>query len=420
MMDTYLKLSVVVRTPETKNVIEQTFGDVDRLELRFHEAPFGQLGAKIANGSSPDVLLVDIDPGSETEIEALAAYLAAQQQKTVVIATSADGSLATARRLMRMGIVDYVPQPLDAAELRSALEAARQKLRGIRAGNRPRGRIISVMKTQGGAGATTLAVQSAVAAVSGLSKKGKKNGVGTGPNEVCLLDLDLQSGNAGLYLDLKPNYSVIDLIAQPERLDESLLRGAVAEHESGVHLLAAPTELVPMDALNGEDVRRLFSVVRHRYDYAFVDLPQAWMTWTTTALRESDMIVMVTQLSVAAVQQTRRRLEALRRLGAGDVPLCLVANRHVKRGLFGNGFDIKEVETALGRKIDYFIGSDFNVVNEALNLGVPLSELSKGKRVEKDFRRFFEFAMNEMTDQSGVPVVANGHDNAAVQTVGSV
>lgn len=420
MTDLYLKLSVVARTSETKSVIERTYGDSDDVELHFHEAPFARLGAKIANGSSPDVLFVDIDSSSETEVEALAAYLAAQNKKTVVIATAADGSLSTARRLMRMGIVDFVPQPLDPAELRAALQAARQKLRGIRASDRPRGRIISVMKTQGGAGATTLAVQSAVAAVSGVTKRAKKNGSGKGPNEVCLLDLDLQAGNAALYLDIKSSYSVIDLVAQPERFDASLLQGAMARHDSGVHLLAAPTELVPMDAVNGEDVRRLFSVVRNSYDYALVDLPQAWMTWTTTALRESDMIVMVTQLSVAAVQQTRRRLEALRRLGAGDIPLLLVANRHVKRGLFSGGFDVKEAETALGRKIDYFIGSDFNVVNEALNLGVPLSEVSKGKKVEKDFRRFFEFATNEMTERSHDVVVANGHDDTAVQTAGSV
>lgn len=398
MMDDNLKLSVVVRTPEAKSAVERAFASVDDVELRFHEAPLAQLGAKIANGSSPDVLLVDINAADEAEILALGAYVSAQQQRTAVIATSPDGSLDTARRLMRIGIVDYVPQPLAEADLRAALDAARHKIRAVRGAQGPSGRIVSVMKTQGGVGATTLAVQTAVAAAEHARSRHKRNG-SAAVNHVCLVDLDLQGGNAALYLDARPIYSALDLVAQPERLDASLVHGAVSHHDAGFDLLAAPVELVPMDALKGDDVRRLFSVLRESYDHTIVDLPQAWMTWSTTALKESDLIVMVTQLSVAAVQQTRRRLDALQRLGIGDVPLCLVANRYAKRGLFGGGFNLKEAEAALGRRVDYFITSDFGTVNEAQNLGLPLGEISKGKRVEKDFRRFFDFAVKKISDR---------------------
>ncbi|MDX1410481.1 MAG: response regulator, partial [Saprospiraceae bacterium] len=99
---------------------------------------------------SVDVLLLDVDPSSSEELAALSSIISDRFPGTPVIATTADASLQDVRQLMRMGVVDVVPQPMKPDDLATAIDyAARSRSEGG-SDESGRGKIISVLKAGGG------------------------------------------------------------------------------------------------------------------------------------------------------------------------------------------------------------------------------------------------------------------------------
>jgi pilus assembly protein CpaE len=186
-----------------------------------------------------DVLLLDVDPSKSDEIATLHAIVRDRFPETPVVATTANASLQDVRQLMRLGVVDVVPQPVIPNDLGTAIAfAARSKIKDEGSGER--GKIISVLKSGGGVGATTLCVQAGYLIAQRLKSE---------VPEACVLDLDLQSGNASLYMDIDNRVGLIDVMESPERVDASLLASVVGHHQSGLDVLAAPRDVLPMDVV---------------------------------------------------------------------------------------------------------------------------------------------------------------------------
>src|SRR3546814_572577 len=87
-------------------------------------------------------------------------------------------------------------------------------------GERSYGHGLAFVKSVGGVGATALATQMGCLLAERESVAGR---------ETCLLDLDLQFGNAALYLGLSPTLSVADVIAAGARADGALLRSPTTD-----------------------------------------------------------------------------------------------------------------------------------------------------------------------------------------------
>src|SRR3546814_5074819 len=94
-------------------------------------------------------------------------------------------------------------------------------------------------------------------------------------SDVCssdLLDLDLQFGNAALYLGLSPTLSVADVIAAGARADGALLRSTTTEHPSGLHVVAAPPDIIPLESVSAEQMSDILDLARQEFSNVLVDL----------------------------------------------------------------------------------------------------------------------------------------------------
>ena len=91
--------------------------------------------------------------------------------------------------------------------------------------------MVSVIKSVGGVGATALLTQLAIRAAENEAKFGR---------EVCLIDLDVQFGDAAFQLGLQPQLTFFDLLEAGARLDGELLRATTTPHPSGLKVIAAP------------------------------------------------------------------------------------------------------------------------------------------------------------------------------------
>ena len=367
-----------------------------RVEIRL--GSFIELGTKVVDLRPPSILLVDVALDDEAEMALLARILQKRRGEIPVIVTSANSSVEGIRRLMRMDVPDFLPQPITAKDVLAALEAATQKVQSAPSVSRRHSRVISLIKPCGGMGATTLAV-----AMAHAFARQRKD-----PPEVCLVDLDLQCGAVELYLDLHTQFDIGTIIANPERLDGAFLRGVAVRHKTGFDVLAGPKGAVGMGALSAELATSLVNTAAQEYDIVIVDLPQTRTKWTTAVLARSDLVVQVVQLTVPALRQARRQMIALAERGLGRIPLLVVANRH-EASWFSKSISAKDAQNALGRPVDLFIANDYKTVSQALAQGVPLAEIDQSSKVQKQVARMVEAIiarLNEESDREPVAVPA--------------
>src|SRR3546814_16588208 len=91
----------------------------------------------------------------------------------------------------------------------------------------------------------------------------------------------------------------------PERLDADLLEAAMSRHHSGLSVVAAPRDVMPLESFSPAFLRRLIEVARSRFAFGLADLPPAWSQWTFEVLRQSDQVLLCTQLTLPGSRQAR-------------------------------------------------------------------------------------------------------------------
>lgn len=334
-----------------------------------------------------DVLLVELDVNARQEVTRLQGLLENDFASMPVIVTARNVSLNAARELMHMGVVDILPQPFSEGDILTVMRRAGEK-RGPQKGQKATGKVISFLRGGGGVGATTLAVQSGCF----LAKK-----LGCHQMAVGLLDLDIQFGTAGLYLDMQNGDGLMAILAAKDRMDGTLLQGVFDTHVStGLKVLTIPRDVVPMDVISDDTMVRTLKILRQDYKFTLIDMPGTWTAWSTGVLKHSDMIILVTEISIAAISQARRQLDTLQAQGLGDIPVKVVLNRVCDK--MEKMFSIKEVEAVLGRTIDHKIPNDYQQVCEAGNQGVPLMKIARKSKVDQSIQAMISDVAGDLTD----------------------
>jgi pilus assembly protein CpaE len=322
-----------------------------------------------------DALVVQVDPSNTADMDAFDRLIHLAAGDVGVIAAVDGLTVANTRTLLRAGALDALPIPFSAEELKQAVEPARRAMRPAVAkpvaAPKRQGRMIAFIGALGGVGTTSIAVQLGV--------------LWAASSRVGMMDMDVQFGSAALFLDLKPSLTIGNLVEDAERLDSELMHSVAVRHSSGLEVVAAPSDMLPIDAITPEFVDQALRTATQSYDVVLVDLPTVWNEWTVRALQRADAIVMVTNLTVPGIYQARRQLDVLD--ANGLMPkLQMVANR-VPHGLFGGKVDLKETEAVLGRKIDHSIANDFPAVSAANDEGRTLKEVRGKSRIVKDLQQ---------------------------------
>lgn len=363
-----LEIGALLRSSETqKEVAEALSGAGAKVR-----AVLGNLSGneiRILLARAPSMALIDIDMADPRELAALETLITSDGGLPPIIVTAAHPTLDGMRRLMRLGIMDVVPQPVSAHELLQAVQGAITSA-NMRTGSSPglTGRVISFLKSSGGVGTTSLIVQGAL----GLAAERPKS-----PASICLLDLDLQFGSIALHLDLPQKCSLLDLAPAHEQLEGNMLRDALAHHSAGIDVLAAPPDIHPLEGIEPEVVTHLIATARREYATIFIDLPITWSAWSRAVLAASDALMLVMHPTVPAIRHARRQIETLLDEHLDGVPFQTALNC-VRKSLFGQSISLRDAERALGRKIDHVIPLD-EAVATATNVGQPLAAVSGGR-----------------------------------------
>ena len=389
-----LNILASCRSEETLESVRSALEGMEGARVELRNGALLNVMNDISSGRRIDVMLLDVDLDDDTELGALSEVIEQTPQGLPVIATSSRTSIERVRLLMRLGLADFIPQPIGREDLLNSIEVVHRTTQTAAPREVQTGKIVTFMRASGGVGATTIAIHTALALAGEKDSK----------RSVCLVDLDLQGGCIGLYLDVKSPVTILDCLTTPDRIDQSLVNSAISHHESGIDIVTSPMTQVPIEEVSTYALETVLHVLRSNYDVVLVELPQVWTTWTGAVLEASNAIVLVTQITVASIHKTRALLESLEVLGFDATPTLLIANRFEKR-LFGGGITFKEAETSLRRSIDMCLPSDFKLVVEAINSGVPISEVKRRSKLMKSIGKFSETLLKQFEQNSERAVV---------------
>ena len=322
--------------------------------------------------SSAAAALIQVDrdkPPSIKRFQKLAALT-----RTPLIAAAYDPPLAFVRSLIRAGARDVVPLPLDMVELETSLAPISESLaQRDFADQTKHAKVVSVIKSLGGVGATSLLTQLGVRFAQREAQHGR---------EACLIDLDLQFGDAAFQLGLNSKLSLSDLVEAGSRLDGDLLRAATTPHPSGLHVIAAPPEMMPLDSMTSEQVLEIVELAAREFGTVLVDLPSNWTNWSLSLVARSDLILLVTQPAVASINRARKQLELLRSQELDSGSVRLVVNR-VEKGLF-KSVGLSDIRDSLGKDVSYTVANEHAVIRAAIERGVPIEEIKRKSAIGRD------------------------------------
>ena len=309
------------------------------------------------------VIQVDADnPASQKRFQKLA-----QTGATPLIAAAYDPPLALVRSLVRSGAHDVIPLPISLEELESSLAQIKEEVerrKGAIAAST--GKLVSFIKSVGGVGATSLITQLAIRFAQSEARSGRS---------ACVIDLDLQFGDVAFQLGLRPKFSLMDLLEAGTRLDGDLLRATCADHPSGLKVIAAPTDMVPIEGMPTDHLLRIIELAREEFGTVFVDLPSNWTNWSLSVVAQSDLVLLVTEMTVASINRAKRQLTLLESQDLANVQLRVIANRFEKS--LTKTVRPADVREALGRDIDYKVANDFRLMRSAIDRGIPINEVKR-------------------------------------------
>lgn len=323
----------------------------------------------ILDGASAAV--VQVTEGDELSITR---FKALAEGPVPLIAAAYEPSLAFVRSLVRAGAHDVVPLPLDPAELETALDPVR-KMVGNR-GTRPRAahqKVVAIIKSEGGVGATSLLGQLASRFAQCEASAGR---------EACLIDLDVQFGDVAIQLGLQPKLTFADLLDAGKRLDSDMLRSVALEHASGLKVISAPREIMPLESLNSDQLLSILDLATAEYGTVFVDLPANWTNWSLSLLARADLVLLVTELRVPSLHRARRQLDLLASQDLRSLDVRIVLNR-AETGFFKT-LGPADAERVLMKPVSFMVSNDHATMSQAIDRGVPLAEVKKKCPLVKD------------------------------------
>jgi pilus assembly protein CpaE len=360
-----------------------TFSLISGIDLSFVQStPSNSEHLDIADAT---ILIADIDDGDEIELKALASLMLRIHDRRPVVAVARHFDGALARRLMQMRVSDLLVKPIPPVEL---LRTCARLAETAAAGQTTDAKIFAFLPAVGGAGVTTLAVQTAMLL---LNSGGVRAKVAT-----CLVDLDFQHGACADYLDIEPRLNLGEIEPRPERLDRQLLEVMLSYHASGLAVVAAPSRPAEMRSFDPDVVTRLLDLVSAHFDYVVFDMPRTWFSWTDAVLLGSNRAFIVSETTVPSLRQARRLMEAIReRLGSEANPQVII-NRFEQK-LFSSGLRRADIERAIGAGVAGYVPNNYSLVREAIDRGMPLDEVKPGNKITTQLKKLVLSGQNPKT-----------------------
>jgi pilus assembly protein CpaE len=312
--------------------------------------------------SSPNILMVDLSESGDplTDINALAEVC---EPGTVVIAVGQVNDVRLYRDLLASGIHDYLLKPLLPGPLRDTLVQAQAIFSAPRLLDATVTRkhlAVAVIGTRGGSGASTVATS-----LAWLFSTEQKLAT-------ALLDLDIHFGTGALALDLEPGRGLTDAIENPSRIDGLFIERAMIRANDNLSILSAEAPINTPLMTDGAAFMQLEEELRAAFEMTVVDLPRAMLITFPQLLNDVQVVVLVTEMTLAAARDTIRILSWLKN-HAALAQTVVVGNKAQS----SHEISRPDFEASIERKLDFVMPSEPKSATHAAKLGQTFAEANR-------------------------------------------
>ncbi|MCX7864911.1 MAG: pilus assembly protein CpaE [Novosphingobium sp.] len=337
--------------------------------------------------ASPAILLVDLSESGDplNDINALAEVC---EPGTVVIATGQVNDVRLYRDLIASGIHDYLLKPLSATQLRDALVNAQAVFSAPRHSDADGAKqhiAVAVVGTRGGVGASTLATSLAWLFASEHMRS------------TALFDLDVHFGTGALCLDLEPGRGLTDAIENSSRIDSLFIERAMVRANDRLAIMSAEAPINSPLLTDGTAFVQLEEEFRHSFDMTVIDLPRSMLINFPLLLTEVNVVILVTDMTLASARDTIRILAWLK-TNAPSVHTMIACNK-VVAGL--GELSKADFEASIERKINYQIPLDQKGAVNASKLGQTFAEANKGTKAATVMREIASAVIGAVDEGDG-------------------
>lgn len=227
----------------------------------------------------------------------------------------------------------------------------------------PAGRVLVVVSPKGGSGKTAVASNLAVA----LSQRH--------PGQVVAVDLDVQFGDLGTALALRPERNLAQL-ARTNELNGTTAKLFLTPYDD-LFVLAGADSPVDADVVTHQHISTIVSLLAQEFAYVVVDTPAGLDERTLAAIECATDLLMVSSLDVTSILSLRKALDAMDRIGVKAARTFVLNRSDAKVGL-----EVSDAEEAVGMKAAVQIPSS-RVIPTTLNIGTPVVKSEPKAEVSK-------------------------------------
>lgn len=366
-MKSVIRLALVDPNDASRNTLKPLLLGIDSVWLEAECSRY-EFFSDVLKQTQPDIALVAIDSNPQAGLDVVShVHQNYPACHILVLSSSQEGTLIL--QAMRNGAKEFLSSPLKLDDFLAALERIRHQMGKAQGDSQVRAsQVISVAGVSGGIGCTSLAINLGCCLAQHPGRS------------VSIIDLDLALGDADVWLDIIPDYTIQDVAENISRLDYSLLRRSLTKHECGAFLLPRPVEMEDKTQIGGDEMRRMIALLKATFTHLVIDLSKSYGTLDQAAMAASDVILIVTQLDLPSLRNANRLMQYFKRQAGLFEKVKVVVNR---MGLEDSSISLSKALEVLGHDVFAQIPNEYGTMVEARNNGVPLITQSPKSRLTK-------------------------------------
>ncbi len=363
-MNNVVRMAIVDPNDATRSSLKNMLLGIDAVWLEAECSRY-EFFNDVLEQTKPNLALVAIDSDPEKALLLLAQV--SQELPScalLVVSGSQEGSLIL--QAMRNGAREFLNYPIQLDDFMAALDRIQQSLNKSGGPGKSKERqVITVAGASGGVGCTAVAIN--LACVLAQNPQ----------NSVAVIDLDLSLGDADVWLDIIPDYTILDVAENITRLDYSLLKRSLTMHECGAFLLPRPVQMIEDDLISPDSLKRVVKLLKATFTHLVIDVSKSYTPLDIAAMELSNQVLLVTQLDLPSLRNVVRLIQFADEKEEIQEKLRIVVNRI---GLEDSQISLNKALETIGREIFWQVPNDYANMVESRNNGVPLiTEAPKAK-----------------------------------------
>ena len=320
------------------------------------------------NELSKALLFVDMDY-MEQDYHFIS-FLRNKYQDLRIIAFTQSPSTGEMIKAMRAGASGLLSVPFIKDEVMSLLDRVSDDLLNNHK-EKSKCRIITIFSNKGGIGKTSIASNLALE----LAKISKE--------DVALVDLNFQLGDVTTFWDLKPSFDLTYMVNNPDQINKEFLLNTLEKYKNtSLHILADPPFFKGADNISSKQIESLISSLKGAFSYVVIDTSAGFDNKTMVAIKNSDIILLVTVANLPALRNTQRCIELFNSEVSDRDAIQVVVNRYMENDEIG----LEDIEKLLAQSVFEKIPNNYFTMMSAINKGVPVSEINNESNVAKAYR----------------------------------